>query len=78
MRMLDSNDTSATSEEVVARVLEQFDKIASACNGLCSLGYGHGWPIRLGQPTSDQRRQSDDSPAESLDPAQIVAPTSHD
>lgn len=48
MRLSEFDETPATSNEVVSRVFEQFAQIASACHCLCSLGYGHGWPIRLG------------------------------
>ncbi|MEL6109496.1 MAG: hypothetical protein AAFU85_26095 [Planctomycetota bacterium] len=59
MRLSDFDETPDTSDEVVSRVFEQFAQIASACHCLCSLGYGHGWPIRLGNNGAPTRRSGD-------------------
>ena len=59
MGLSEFDETPATSNEVVSRVFEQFAQIASACHCLCSLGYGHGWPIRLGGNTSSPSDQTD-------------------
>ena len=62
MKSLEVDGTASTTEEVIPRVVAQFEQIASACNGLCSLGYGHGWPIRLGRSTSEECQPEDTSP----------------